>query len=538
MTSWPSKVVTITDGEEVEQQVINRPLSQLVNRTSYLFERLQSAGVGESIIVTNVVLSTSTIAGTPVYYDAASGSFKPAVSEISTDEDSYGLPKDESRVNGVVLTKHTDASGDVILAGELDNSVWDIDWTTIIDSGTLTAGTYFLSSTSGKITTSVNNLAAFVGFLDSSGNMYVQPNIQGDLRSHVHFRFDLTSSLGAAITDSGWLPASVFTANGISVPSGYTHGYNISKDSDLNSRFPPVPLLAHALFYNGQLENHQEAYLINNDGIWWDSSYGTPWTLDSSLFLIELFGSTSIVSSLAPSAEAGIVPLTVRDAQDSDAATGDLKIGLNLSDAIGSVTNDSSPTAVKSRGSDGKLRLGPIVSRIIPGSNVNIESDNGDATDGYYGSLRLSVGTSGNAVVQPAIAALDGATEDFYGIWPSTVFPKGRSSSITYLIQVPTNLLSSRVARLYMDVIGPVTLASQSLGIDYALARVGNDAPTSFTSLTDLSFSLTSGKVTRITSASVSVEPGDTLLLKVSQEAASPTYDLPIIRSQVTISGS
>ena len=533
MSSWVFTVQVIANGENVEQVVINRPLNQLISRTSYLFDQLQRVAGGEMIAALNQTLSSAAIPGTPVYYNEANNRFEPGLLAANEDGDNYGDPKDTSFIAGIVLNKHTTTTGDVCLFGKIDNEIYGIDWSTVSDDQTVLEGQVNLSSTAaGKITKASSSLTARLGTLDANGDLYFQPRTEGSLRDHLHYRFKLTEALVTSVGDAGWLAAADFISNGISVPAGMTHGYNVPVDATLRAAFPPVPRAANAFYIDGLLIP-EDAYLLDDTFLWVDNTAlaTSPWTAETALFLAMLVGDNGNVSSLNPNND--IVPLTITNSGGDAQASGALLLGVNPTDIIGGDTSEGIYALKVASG--GKVERGPIVSRLVAGANISLTGEAGDATDGFFGRVLVSSGTDGTAVVQPSIAALDNAVEDFYGEIPSIALPKNRSSSILFAVPMPSNLLANRLVRLSFVFLASVAV-SDNMSLEYMRLRPGQSAPTVFTALASVSPAIaTGGTPTAVLSEGVAAEPGDILYFRLTQPAPSPSYDLFIPRSLALI---
>lgn len=525
---WIYVINTIFDGEYVKSKVINRPLDQLVARTQYLYDLIQNMEAGQLLIAPNVTVKADTVPGQPVYYNATESRFEQCLAEVNTGQNNYGRPTDRAQIRGLILTKHTDSTADIALYGRVKASIYpDIDWAAISDGGVQLHGDVYVSAvTPGNLSDSTSHLEVRVGSLDGEGNLHFTPDIEGSLRDHVHYRWRLTENLGSVITDEGWLPAAVFTANGISVPSGYTHGYNVATDADLSAHFPPTPVVANNLFVDGLKAADEDDYLVDENGIWWKGS-DTPWTKPTFFYTAELDTPTGIVTSLRP-ATSGI-PVQPQNAAGESATTGDLYLALLAADLFAGSGINSNYALSNNVRTDGKLDITPIVPRIIPGTNVSIDADEGDATNGYHGPMVINAGVGAGVQVYPVVAELNNTAEDKYGDLPVISFPNGRNNTdVVYKVAIPTNVQAGRKLKLELDLLA-AQIVSDDLDAEYQLIRPGVTVPSSWTTMTSIPAGITAaGKPNTVQTEEIDVEPGDTVLIKLIQPLSPPSYDLMI----------
>jgi len=526
--AWIYTINTIFDGEFVKSRVINRPLNQLVQRTQYLYDIIQELSAGQLLVAPNVTIAPGMLCGQPVYYDDDNSRFDKALSEVETGQNNYGVPTVKAFCRGILLTKHTENSGDIALYGRVKQSVYeDIDWSLISDGGSQFHGDVNVSAVeAGNLSQADSHLVVRVGSLDGDGNLLLQPSVSGGLRDHVHYKFQLTESLGTAITDEGWLPEAVFTANGIQVPSGYTYGYNVETDTSLSGHFPPTPVVANNLYVDGALAEESEDYTVDTNGIWWKGT-DTPWTKPTFFFTAELDVPTGIVTSLAPSGDG--IPVQAVNSSGDPATTGDLYLKLLAADLFAADTIAASYGISTTVRSDGKLSRTSLASRLIPGSGISMSGDIGNDTDGYAGKVTVNAGVTSSVQVSAVVAELTGTAEDKYEDLPVVSFPSGRTNTdVRYKIAIPTNVQASRKLTLNINLLAAVAV-SDSLDADYFVVRPGVAVPTTWTSLSSIAAGITSpGKPNSVTSDEISCEPGDTVVVRLTQPT-TPAYDLMIV---------
>jgi len=547
MTPWIPNIERIRDSlDYVRARDTNRPLDQITNRTQYLYEQLEAATAGEVLLARNVILDSTTTVGMPVYFDATAAKFKAARADMNMTANDYGFAAETAEVRGIVVVKHTSTAGDIALVGKI-SSTFGISWASVIDDGNALPGMYYLDAVeSGKITRSRSVLSVYIGVLDSSGTMLFHPEINGNLRSHLHQKFELEIDTGSTLSDPGWIPVAQFAGIGIPVPVGAIYGYNVSLNTTLAAYFPPVPTDAHWFEYAGR-GVHKDAYVLDNNGLWWinttapdslasDPNFTSGYTDYFNLWLTRINVGSSFVASLEGTTDVDKIPVVFTDGSGNEASTGALTAAITQS-VIHSPTASTVDTAIKEI--DGVTALsGPVVGKIIPGTGVAIEGSSGDETSGFYGDLVIHAGTTGGIELQPSVAAMDNATEEFYSDIPVLAFPSGRSSSLTLRVNIPTNMLTNRKVRLLLDIIGTTTTTGVVLTTTYKRIQAGTAIPSTFTALTLPTFNITSGLITRVTSAAMDANPGDTLVIKILQPASAPAYSIPMVATRAMVSAS
>lgn len=538
--TWVPNISYIADlVDRVSARDTNRPLQQLDQRTQYLFDLLQTIASGELIVAKNVTLDSSTIAGTPVYFDDATNTFKPGIAEVDISAgNNYGFPSDASVIRGVVLIKYGATAGDVALYGKISSSLWNIDWTQVIDTGSITPGIHYLSSaSSGKMTRSRSHLSVYIGNLNSSGDMILAPQINGNLRDHLHYRFSLLKTVVADTSAEGWAPAAEFP----NAPVGATYGYVIQQNAGLAAVFPPVPVDACSLEYSWA-NLPDGSYEVNADGIWWKSATAPDalaadpslpgYTAHFVFWVTRLNFGASFVSSLDGLSETDKVPVTFVDANGNPATSGALKAYLSNIVVVQPAV-DEGGTALKTL--DGvKASFGPVISRLFAGSGVTLEGAYGDDEEGWYGAVTITAGSSAEITGLPILVSLDNAAEDFYGNLPVITFPELRVSSVYMKVNVPTNIPTGRKIKLVLDIIG-VGAGGITLNVAYNKVSIGAAIDQTEISLTALTPTLIANQAVRATTDSVDVSPGDTVFFRVTQPNGALANAVPLLRIQYSI---
>lgn len=310
----------VKNGEPVDAGVANRPVRDLQGNLAAITEVVEAMKVGRSILLNDQTVAASLIPGQPVYFDAASSSWKPAQATLlQSGQDagtwSYGP---ESFVGGILESK-VGTRGAVTLVGEL---TLPGSWASQAFDGSFSAGPVYLSrGNPGKLSTE-GSLSVRVGMASGpspSGEytLLVMPSSREALTAHSHLKVPLVAEPagtpnrapeyyegflvgdlyeGGVYPDfthqvlevdrnaAGWLPASDTTFSGLNIPTGAKFGYNIAADSNLVGKWPPSPAYfakSAVITLDGGIADEAQV-IANASGIWWmTDDYGkAPWSVN------------------------------------------------------------------------------------------------------------------------------------------------------------------------------------------------------------------------------------------------------------------
>lgn len=78
-------ITLVRDGEPVVAGVPNRPVTQLDERTRYLWALLQAAAAGSTVFARQVTVSAACNVGQPVFYNSATAQFEQAIAAVNYD---------------------------------------------------------------------------------------------------------------------------------------------------------------------------------------------------------------------------------------------------------------------------------------------------------------------------------------------------------------------------------------------------------------------------------------------------------------------
>lgn len=160
--AFRTSIDLITDGENIEDSIINRPLSQLTDNDNYLKAVLDALSAGQVIMQREAVCESDLVVGMAAYYNSSTSQFERALAD--------GTVKDN--VVGICVEKPSTTTANLVLLGK-----HAVDFTAALESGSQTAARYFLSETvAGKLTSTRPVTYQNVVFVaDGKGNVYVMP---------------------------------------------------------------------------------------------------------------------------------------------------------------------------------------------------------------------------------------------------------------------------------------------------------------------------------------------------------------------------
>ncbi len=520
------QVNTLTDGEHVNANTTNRAITQLVRRTDYLKEVLESIDSSEALYHRDAPIRSGIAPGTIVYWDADAQQYSEALAAV-TSELSGGIMvvANSSYVAGMVMDI-AGTRGTVLINGILEN----FDFTSVVDSayivgGQIIPGQYFLSSgTAGQLTRQRPPVGVYVATIYNNTTARVNPLPKDILDSHIHYKFSLSTEpigeincaeVGDRVTitpaedlegQRGWLPADHEVFGG-AAPAGAAYGYYLDGHPELYQAFPPVPLTSVYLEQNGiavELGEPDGRAIIDLNGIWWmDDCYGyTPWHPE---FECEEEPTPTPSATPSPSASGeepcpdpmfwflpghGSGPdsmnlnlwFTKMVFKTGDSIVTSLSspegspiIITNLNGGPASVGNllvdfDLESTSIEDaagsivvKGFDGwNVIKGPVVERIVAGGNIDITSEQGTVEINAFDP------TSAQRQGGVELVGLSNVREQNYQGVYYLGFPSGMASSIRGKIALPpSGLPSSPIMRINFQILGRVAGTLPALTFTY-----------------------------------------------------------------------
>jgi hypothetical protein len=513
ITPYTRLIRLISDGEPVNAAVTNRAPVDLSQRTQHLKEILDALQASQLIQIPDVILQAGMDVGTPVYLDIPTNTYRPAVS--AGDSQEAGNPALPSAYfAGVIVDKTSDTRGTLGTFGRFVGLTLT-DWAAVvpaedISGGDAIPGHYFLSSVqAGRMTRQPGGLGVYVGELNAEGIFFVKAGVP-DYAAHTHHRFTLSPlpavadlstdisqdgvTLAWSITapdlaERGWLPAASQPAQNIppGLPVADSFYYNIDHPSDaaLRALFPPVPVDSFTVVQGG-LVQPEARVVVNAFGIWWTQNRNVggdaaPWSdnvqsapndeapIEFWFSRILLPTDGGIVRRLVVD-PASPIPGRFVDASGDPATDGALRLFID-GYGLDPVLNEDA-FAIKAL-LNGLASAGPVVSRVRGGAGIGISGSHGDATNGWFGALTLSLV---NTLLTQGVAAsadLNNAREESIQGARAVSLVAGRTASPTWTVQVspavpPTSTMRIRfwvhfTSNAALPTVTPLTVAYKIL---------------------------------------------------------------------------
>ena len=84
---FPPFLQMVNDGEAVAAGVVNRPTAALDQRTQYLLQLIDAAGLGSTVVARNVTVNPLAGIGTPVFYNSNTQQFDLALAIVNLRAD-------------------------------------------------------------------------------------------------------------------------------------------------------------------------------------------------------------------------------------------------------------------------------------------------------------------------------------------------------------------------------------------------------------------------------------------------------------------
>lgn len=286
MAVWHS-VNGLEDGESVCAEVLNRPVNELVSRTEYLKNKLDSLleSDARASLWTQVTLSRENTpqVGDVVCVDPVTSEYVKALATMSL-YDAFAASEKAFAVG--ILVSAEGLTGTVVLYGKIDISCMDTK--EMVEDREFVSGQYYLSSaTPGKITRFPTGPRVLIGYFaahalvngDYSGGFAVINPQQLDIASHSHVAFPLlarpcgeSTLLRTYYFDPGQVRAVGYYPDGIETPMGpedpvdSTDSTDSAEPGPLVELFTGIPRMAVGGYWASRLD---EEYTITVSGSTW-----------------------------------------------------------------------------------------------------------------------------------------------------------------------------------------------------------------------------------------------------------------------------
>jgi hypothetical protein len=236
--------------------------------------------------------------GQPMYFDAATGTYKRALAAVELDAvNGWYTVAQSSFVVGLLYSKSNTTTGSIISFG----MARDFDLSNAVDDSTV-SGPYYLSMTeAGKLVSARPSVGVYTLYNRGDDTVHVSPVQKDTLENHIHYKFDLVAAPAGdpncieyddgqvhCIFDAdsdlpGWLPADDPIFNG-TAPEGAKFGYNLSQHPELLKVWPPQPPDTSYIEVNSHSVEVNSGtcpmVIVDCNGIWWmQDCYGAaPWS--------------------------------------------------------------------------------------------------------------------------------------------------------------------------------------------------------------------------------------------------------------------
>lgn len=536
VTPYPASVTLITNGEAVEQGVINRPLGQLTQRTAHLSQRMEQAELGSILVDWQASIDPSAVEGMALYLDNDLV-YRPALAATTLSPDGTTLTlANTGRPVGMLQYRHSPTRGDVVLRGRL--AVTAARLASLCLNGVVATGQLFLSATpgqSGLLTPQSPPLGVPVAFCagpDANGDylLIVAPQARDPFNAHIHYHARLSAEVAPDPGDPGWEVA------GVGAPASATHRYVMESDPLLSLMWPPIPLAAVHYDIDGVAADlvANDRVLINEEGIWWTDISDGPAGLRHDFYFLRMTFRNNDNAVTALTALDDSITLTNRvtgvDAVTGSALTG--PVGLRATFAATTTHNAEGIEALKSVAGQ-EFQFGPVLAG-VRSDNTDLLTVTGTAhptQSGYkHGLVTLSPAAAAeNRGGQVEFVALDNAA---LTAWQGIYFYElkhDRVGSFRGRIMVPTVGLSgdySLTLELMVLARAAGTPPDLTFSTRVVIATAGPEAlPTTDIELTDIPLSavgaLTLNQYVTVTAPAITpVAPGDLVYFTVSREVA------------------
>jgi len=206
-----------------------------------------------------------------------------------------------------------------------------------------------------------------------------------------------------------------------------------------------------------------------------------------------------------------------------------------------SAAMSESTTAVKEIVGD-NFKAGPVTTRVRAGSGVSVNGSAGNAADGFYGELTLSVQSASDRYADPASVILNNGRQDIILDTSVVVLPSGRTANPVFRFNVSPVAPSGNVtvtAWLYSTITG-TTPADMVASYRLLPAAATDIASVAFTgSLTGIaSKAVVAGRYIPLTLGVVAgVTPGAILDIRLSRNGVTDGFvgDLGLLRLRIAV---
>jgi len=428
---WSAAVPYIQDGEAVRESVANRPARVIADRTDSLKAIVDAIEAGQQLQLRDAPLSEGVSVGQVVYFDASTLTHGKALAKWQSLQDGQteATPAPEAIYSGIVTSKTSTYVGDILVNGFAGLDATAL--TNLFGTSNPDPGIYYLSMLSdGTVTSDPPAMRVRVlQYLDGGVIQVYPPQHEPITHTHRDYRLDHTD----------WLVAASFSE----APSGAVFGYDLSSpdaqaqnvseallptvgeasfrwlyaDDDTSSSQQPCDL--------GGLHVDERFVQKDENGIWWFDNAQPECDIAMDVVSADVKGLSLVTAIANGSPESleitsfnGVVTISVKEFGTDDDV-------------------DYSHEVVKGI-SNWNLQKGPVVSSFRLGRGLVGSSPQGSLDDGsLIGNLTVELQTFHNMLIEAAIQNLNNAATSVEDPHVITLFPNGRTSSVSCRITLP-----------------------------------------------------------------------------------------------------
>lgn len=367
-------VRSIRDGSNVDENITNRPISDLTSRTDYLKNQLEGLySTSQRLLIPSRPIDDSCVDSNLVYFDDGDEKWLPsdlfsegveASTQINLSSSSYiqGVVKNITGPAGSKL-------GDIYIYGLINSVIAN----NILESGQSPekGKPYYMSAAeTGKITinapiTGESFVGKFISLTDFLFTPTLPSGANGLQHTHKWFILDKTK----------FLPSGVG-------PAGEAKWVYASTEMPL---FPPIPYESFVLMLNGVELFYGRDYDIRTDGLHYWSDVYDPTDVDveyKGYYTKVSSDSIALVSRLTAKTDNLLIKASAPPY--ADAKVGDLDISMILQ-VIDSATVSTGSSVIKNitvNETTGEITLhkGLVVEKIIAGNGIDVDKEQGSVT--------------------------------------------------------------------------------------------------------------------------------------------------------------
>jgi hypothetical protein len=523
VTTFPPTVDLIVDGESVNAGIINRPLSQLANRTQSNKEKIDALRArGALITAPDVAVDDLVLDSQLVYWNAVTEKLERGIAElVPVGAPPIFEPTPRNFVLGIAQN----------IRGTPGNKICDLHLRGLVPSLNVAN---FLQTTEtplygvpyhltilptelGRVTGEKPGLRVFAGILLESGELFLNPDLRSLGEDHGHFQFgldpDIWVDMGPSVALTGALTftlgSTTVTGVGTLFTTEIVPGNIIQLDADARwvrvdsiiddfelilvrdydgaggagastlgvgpwlypginfDPFPPIPFQSSVLTVNGSVLKFDDEFTVDLDGLHYlDLAYPPSHNdFEACLFYVFPLGLTSPGVTQLKVGTPNVVIQNCSPGGPPD--TGNLKVSV-FPILVPVTALQSGGVALKSLVVDpvtGNLltRFGPVVEKIVGGTGVSVSPPDGQGivtvTSVALDEIREPI---------PEIL-LRNAKQAFKNVTPYTQFPEGVRAGFLGKIKLPDTLNLGVPLSIIFEMLGETGISISEEAASFAL---------------------------------------------------------------------